>query len=373
MTAARRRALRLAVPTLVLAALAAGPGIAAAAPPDEVDTTHRTDADLGRLAERHDLPFGTAVDDSALTSDPVYRDQVSSEFSSVTAENAMKWGPLEPERGQYDWEAADRLVETAEANGQQVRGHVLLWHNQLPDWLTANEDAFTTEEFREIVRNHIHTVVGRYAGRIAEWDVVNEAFLSDGSLRDTIFLRKLGPDYIANAFRWAHEADPKALLFYNDYSIEDVNPKSDAVFALAKQLRAEGVPIHGLGMQAHQTINYAPTSMRENIQRFADIGMVTAVTEADVRMELPVTDVKLQAQANGFSVLLSSCLAERSCISFTTWGFTDKYSWVPYTFEGQGAALYLDENFQPKPAYEAMRNDLLLTEKVRGKRGHGIH
>ncbi|WP_219413045.1 endo-1,4-beta-xylanase [Pseudonocardia nigra] len=367
----RRRGLRLAVPAIVLGAVLAAPGVAAAAPPHEADTSHRTDASLRQLADRHRLPIGTAADDAALTSDAAYREDITTEFSSVTAENVMKWESLEPERGQYDWAAADRLVETAEANGQQVRGHVLIWHSQLPDWLTENEASISTEEFREIVRNHIQTVVGRYKGRIAEWDVVNEAFSDTGGLRDSIFLRKLGPGYIADAFRWAHEADPKATLFYNDYSAEDVNRKSNEAYALIKDFVATGVPIDGFGMQAHHSANYAPTTMRENIQRFAALGLVTAVTEADVRMQLPVDGTKLQAQANVFSVLLSSCLAERSCISFTSWGFTDKYSWVPNTFEGQGAALFLDENLQAKPAYEAMRNDLLLTEPVRGKRGHG--
>jgi endo-1,4-beta-xylanase len=122
-------------------------------------------------------------------------------------------------------------------------------------------------------------------------------------------------------------------------------------------------------VQAHESVNYAPTSMRENIRRFADLGLLSAVTEADVRLRVPVDDVQLLAQAHGFSVLLTSCLAEPSCISFTTWGFTDKYSWVPGVFEGEGAALFLDENLRPKPAYEAMRNDLLLIEDVHGGRG----
>jgi endo-1,4-beta-xylanase len=311
---------------------------------------------LRDLAAKHHLRIGTAVDTSALAADTPYRDEIAGEFSTVTPENVMKWEVIEPQRGTYDWSAADRLVAFAKANGQQVRGHTLVWHNQLPAWLTSGN--FSAGELRQILRKHIFDTVSHFKGEIWQWDVVNEAFNEDGTLRDTIWLEKLGPGYIADAFRWAHEADPHALLFYNDYNIEDVNAKSTAVYDLVRKLRAQGVPISGVGLQSHETVSYAPTTMRQNLKRFNDLGLDTAITEADVRLNMPSDAIKLQAQANVYSTLLQSCLATTHCISFTVWGFTDKYSWVPSTFEGEGAANLLDENFQPKPAYAAVRTDL---------------
>ncbi|GAB2988124.1 endo-1,4-beta-xylanase [Amycolatopsis acidiphila] len=340
-----RRFLAIVVGALVLLVAPT----AAAAPPT-----------LRALAARHDIRIGTAVDMSALAADPVYRRQVGSEFSTVTAENVMKWEVLEPQRGQYDWSAADRLMAFARQHGQAVRGHVLVWHSQLPAWLTAG--SFSSDQLRQILRKHIFDTVGHFKGRIWQWDVVNEAFNEDGTLRDTIWLEKLGPGYIADAFRWAHEADPSAKLFYNDYNIEDVNAKSDAVYQLVKTLRAQGVPVEGVGMQAHETVDYTPTTMRQNMQRFQRLGLDTAVTEADVRMVMPPDAAKLGAQADVYRSMLSDCLATDRCISFTVWGFTDKYSWVPGTFEGQGAANLLDETFTPKPAYDAVRATLAAKE-----------
>jgi endo-1,4-beta-xylanase len=199
--------------------------------------------------------------------------------------------------------------------------------------------------------------------------VVNEAFNDDGTLRDTLWLRELGPGYIADAFRWAHEADPKAILFYNDYNIEGVNDKSDAVYDLVRQLKRDGVPIQGVGVQGHLDTQYdLPGNMQQNLHRFGKLGLRTAVTEADVRIELPVSAEERQAQSAGYSYMLQSCLLERSCISFTVWGFTDKYSWVPDTFTGEGYANLYTEDYQAKAAYEAVRRDLALAAGARPRK-----
>ncbi|MQA84552.1 MAG: 1,4-beta-xylanase [Streptosporangiales bacterium] len=360
----------LALSTLAFVSpgLAGAPG-APAQPGLGAERAQPIDRSLGALGKRHDLGVGTAVDMSALADDPTYRQRVASEFSSLTAENVMKWETLEPQRGVYDWTEADRLVAFARENRQRIRGHVLVWHNQLPAWLTEGD--FSSGEMRGILRKHIHDTVRHFRGKVAEWDVLNEAFEEDGTLRDTIWLQKLGPGYIADVFRWAHEADPRVKLYYNDYNIEDVNPKSTALYKLVKELKAEGVPIHGVGVQGHQTVNYAPTSMVQNLARFNRLGLDTAVTEADVRMVMPADDIKLQAQANVYSTMLQACLYTPHCTSFTVWGFTDKYSWVPGWFEGEGAANILDENFRAKPAYDALRMDLALAggPRHRGHRG----
>ncbi|WP_405659495.1 endo-1,4-beta-xylanase [Streptomyces sp. NBC_01166] len=314
---------------------------------------------LGDLGRKAGLRIGTAVDTSALAEDAPYRAKAAGEFSSVTAENVMKWEVVEPQRGTHDWAAADELVDFAKKNGQLVRGHTLVWHNQLPAWL--NEGDFTTAELREILRRHITDQVTHFKGEIWQWDVVNEAFNDDGTLRDSIWLRKLGPGYIADAFRWAHRADPKARLFINDYNIEGVNAKSTALHELVTELREQHVPVHGVGIQGHLGVQYsAPHDIADNMLRFDRLGLETAITEADVRIPMPADSTELEAQAEGYAVLLRGCLLTPGCNDFTVWGFSDTYSWVPDTFPGEGAANIFDENYVPKPAYSTLRQTLTL-------------
>jgi endo-1,4-beta-xylanase len=256
-----------------------------------------------------------------------------------------------------DFSQGDALVRFARANHQLVRGHTLVWHSQLPAWLTSG--TFTPAELRDILRRHIFEEAGHFRGRIYAWDVVNEAFNEDGTLRQTIWLNALGPGYIADAFRWAHQADPHAKLYYNDFNLESIGPKSDAALALVKQLQAQHVPIDGVGFQGHLSIEFPyPDTFGANLQRFAAAGVDVAITEGDVRMVLPVTPEKLATQATYFGNMMRGCVAVRRCVSFTLWGFTDKYSWVPGFFAGEGAATPLDESFQPKPAYFALRDAL---------------
>jgi endo-1,4-beta-xylanase len=301
--------------------------------------------------------IGTAVDMGALASDPTYKAAIGREFNVVTPENVMKWDTVEPQQGVTDFSQGDALVRFARANHQAVRGHTLVWHSQLPTWLTSG--TFTPDQLRDILRRHIFEEAGHFRGRIYAWDVVNEAFNEDGTLRPTIWLNALGPGYIADAFRWAHQADPHAKLYYNDYNLESIGPKSDAALALVNQLKAQHVPIDGVGFQGHLGIQYPyPDTFGDNLARFAAAGVDVAITEADVRMVLPVTPEKLATQATYFGAMMRSCVAVRRCVSFTLWGFTDKYSWVPGFFAGEGAATPLDEQFQPKPAYFALRDAL---------------
>jgi endo-1,4-beta-xylanase len=337
---------------------------AAGSPAPAAGTSANPDRPLRELAGRQ-LLIGTAVDHAAFTSDATYRARVGTEFSSITAENVMKWEVVEPQRGQLDFSAADELLAAARRNGQQVRGHTLVWHNQIPAWLTQGVDsgAIDATELRAILRKHITDEVRHFRGRIYQWDVVNEAIDDNAQPRDTIWLRELGPGYIADAFRWAHQADPKAKLFLNDYNIEGVSAKSDAYLALVKSLLAQGVPVQGLGAQGHYGVQYGfhtASGVAANLGRFEKLGLETAITEADVRMIMPPDNPKLQAQAQGYSVLLQGCLLAKRCNSFTVWGFTDKYSWVPGVFTGEGAANLLDENFGAKPAYSELQAVLTL-------------
>ncbi|MBQ1033723.1 endo-1,4-beta-xylanase [Micromonospora parva] len=348
-----------------------------------------TTQSLATLGLRHGLHVGTAVDMDALNdaSDPQYRKLASTEFASVTAENVMKWESLEPTRGTYNWAPADEFVEFAKRNRQSVRGHVLVWHNQLPAWLTSGvaDGSISKQELRELLRKHITTVVNRYKGKIWQWDVVNEAVSDPWDTPSTLhykgfWAQNLGPGYIADAFRWARAADPKALLFYNDYNIEAFgsgNPADDKtqfVYDMTRSLRAQGVPIDGVGAQGHlgtQYGNFDTLQVTAALKKFSGLGVATAFTEVDVRSQLTAgvqagnseeINPRLQASAANFSVLMKACLAVRSCLSYTVWGFSDNHSWVPGWFSDppEGLATIYDENYQPKRAYHELKSDLIF-------------
>ena len=269
----------------------------------------------------------------------------------------MKWQLVEPQRGVVDYTAADSLVRFAHQHEQRVRGHTLVWHNQPPTWLTQRPS--TGAELADILHQHIGEEVSHFRAEIAAWDVVNEPFNADGTWRDSLWLRALGPEYVALAFSWAHAADAQARLYLNDFDVEAIGPKSDALYALVRDLRARAIPIHGVGFQAHLAIELEfPSTLRENLQRFAGLGLEVAITEADVRMALPVTTDKLATQADYFARLVRACLDVPECVSFTVWGFTDAHSWVPRAFAGQGAATPFDEHLRPKAAYVALSETL---------------
>jgi endo-1,4-beta-xylanase len=338
--------------TLTLAlslALLLPAGAAQAATPDT----------LRAAARGAGIRIGTAVDMSALDSDARYRDLVGAEFSTVTAENVMKWESLEPTRGVHNYGPADQLVQFTREHNQKLRGHVLVWHNQNPAWLTAGN--FSPAELRQILREHITDTVTHFKGKVWHWDVVNEIFNDDGTWRDTIWYRNLGPGFVADAFRWAHRADPAAKLFLNDYNNEGLSPKSDAYYTLVKQLKAQGVPVQGYGVQGHLATQYGvPQTTLENLRRFEKLGLDTAFTEVDVRIPLPADNAEIQAQAQGFTTLLQACLLARRCVSYTLWGFTDRYNWVPGVFDGEGEATPLTADYERKPAYRSIRDTLRL-------------
>ncbi|WP_082114728.1 endo-1,4-beta-xylanase [Lentzea aerocolonigenes] len=277
-----------------------------------------------------------------------FKSVLTREFDNVTPENEMKWAVVEPNRGQFNWSGADAIVNYAQQNGKSVRGHTLVWHSQYPGWLNN----LGSSELRSVTQQHINTEMGRYRGRIRAWDVVNEMFNEDGSRRQSIFQQKLGDGYVADAFRWARAADPSAKLYINDYNTEGINAKSTGLYNLVRTLKQQGVPIDGIGIQTHLATKYGfPTSFRQNMERFAALGLDIAITEADVRIPLPADSAKLATQASYFRQIWDACHAVSRCVEFTTWGFTDRHSWVPGTFPGEGAACLFDSNLRPKPAY----------------------
>ncbi|MEU2857941.1 endo-1,4-beta-xylanase [Streptomyces mirabilis] len=317
-------------------------------------TAHAADAPLRDLAAAKGKVIGTAVTGSKLTG--TYGDIAGAQFNSLTPGNAMKWETVEPTRGTYNWAEADQIVAFAQAHNQQVRGHTLVWHSQNPSWLTNG--TWTSAQLSALLQDHISTEVTRYKGKLAAWDVVNEPFNEDGTYRSTLWYNGLGSDYIAQALTWAHAADPSAKLYINDYNVEGVNAKSTALYDLVKSLKARGVPIDGVGLQAHLILGQVPATLQQNIQRFADLGVDVAVTELDIRMQLPSDSAKLAQQAADYKAVFDACVAVSRCHGVTVWGFTDSDSWIPDVFSGYGAATPYDENYVPKPAYYAIAGSL---------------
>ena len=319
---------------------------------------------LRQLAAARHIDLGAAVSAGALHDDKLYRKWLASEFNLLSTENALKFGPLRPTRDSYDFRDADAIVNFGERHGQRVRGHTLVWKRQLPKWLV--EGTFSRAALTAILREHIQTVVGRYRGRVYAWDVVNEVLADrvperpapDSVLRPTLWLKGMGPQYIELAFRWAHEADPYARLFYNEAGIEEGGPKSDAAYALLSDLLGRGVPVNGVGFQMHTSLLRSPDTARvaRSMARFAQLGLEIQVTEMDVAFgNAPGTESeKLAAQATIYREVLGVCLATPRCTAFVMWGMTDRYSW-----RYADTPLILDRTYQPKPAYEALKQALL--------------
>lgn len=285
-----------------------------------------------------------------------FRAILGREFSVLTPENDMKFDHVHPAAATYYFAGADSLVAFARQTQMAVRGHTLVWHQQLPRWITSG--SFSADEARQQLVDHVTTVVSHFKGAVFAWDVVNEALNDDGSLRSSYWFDHLGKSYIELAFRTARAADPDVALFYNDYNIEGMGAKSDSVYAMVKDFLARGVPINGVGLQSHFTMNGVPATLGANIARFAALGLKVHLTELDVRVAVPSTNASLTTQAQNYHDVVATCIQNKGCELVTTWGFTDKDSWVPGTFPGFGDALPWDNAFQRKPAYRSIYNAL---------------
>lgn len=294
--------------------------------------------------EAYSKAVGAAVWSGHAREDDAYRRRLITHFTSVTPEDGMKWAIVNPQRGEYDFTEADAVVEFAEQTGKRIRGHPLVWDLQLPDWLEDGD--FTPEDLEEILRRHVAELVGRYQGRIAEWDVVNEPLADDGSWEENIWYRALGEDYVRIAFEAAREADPEARLFINEIGAESRGPKSDAYLELAGRLRRDDVPIDGVGFQNHATGERYPSQAR--IERLFGavrrMGLDVAITEMDV------ANAGDGRQASAYRAAATACAEARNCTGLTVWGVTDRWSWLgrdaePLLFNGRG---------RPKPALDAL-------------------
>lgn len=326
---------------------------------------------LRETAQRSGMLVGAAARPEQLT-EPAYAATLAREFNMLEPEDAMKWEVVRPDRQSFDFTQADRLLDFATLHDMKVRGHTLVWHQQNPPWLT--EGAFTPEQLATLLETHIKTVIGHYRGKVFAWDVANEAFDEAprlGQLRDTIWdnqpgigLADNGTAYLERCFGWAHEADPQALLFYNDAEAETLGPKSDAIYAMVQDFRKRAVPIDGVGFEMHISNLHADVaSISANIARFTALGVQVHITEMDVALAVDANGnpsaQDLQRQADIYGQIASACRSHPGCTAFQTWGFTDKYSWIEWHSNGtQGAGLLFDRNYRPKPAYRALGDAL---------------
>jgi len=314
-------------------------------------------ASLRTAGKAAGLLVGAATFPAALQEER-YAKALAREFNFITPENEMKWEAIHPEPDKWNFGPADTLVKFAQKHGMKVKGHCLVWHAALPKWVNAQ---MTPEELRGAVRKHILGEVGHYKGKVYAWDVVNEAVDDKEGLRKSLFLDKLGEGYIAEVFRLAHEADPKALLIYNEYGAEGLGGKSDRVYELVKKLKADGVPIGGVGLQMHISAKGypKPADIAANVQRLAALGLKVNISEMDVRIREVKGELseRLELQRKVYNDVIAACIQEKGFIGVTFWGFTDKYSWVDHYF-GADDPLLFDENYKLKPAYEGVMDAL---------------
>lgn len=319
-------------------------------------------ATLRVLAERCNLPIGVAISSwrkVRLDSDPKYAATIARQFDVAIPEIAMQWDQLGNARSPYNFGAAEATMAFAQKNGMKVRGHMLVWDQMLPKWLT--EAKWSREELKGILREHIQEEAGHFRGRVRDWIVVNEAIGTTGTLKDTIWAKGIGKDYIELAFRWAHEADPQARLFYNDFNDERKDAKSEAVYNMVADLVHRGVPIHGVGLQAHFLLDWPPDAavVADLMRRYAALGLEVQITEMDVRMKTPSTPAMLEKQAKVYGDMMRVALEAPNCTGFAVWGLTDgTTSWIPEWYPGEGAALLFNDDYTPKPAYFVVKAEL---------------
>lgn len=308
--------------------------------------------------QKHGFKSGMAITPGDLYDEKTVN-IIKNDCNILVYENNMKYGVLRPNKKFWNWSDIDQLIKFAKENKMAVKWHTLFWHQQNPPFLSSY---WSREEALEEMDNHITTIMSRYKGIISEYDVVNEMFNEDGSMRENIWYKTIGPDYIEHALRKAHETDPEAKLYLNEYTNEELgNPKADAMYNFVKDLKERGIPIDGVGMQLHldTTIPYNEDAIRANLERYNALGIDISFSEVDICVPTGETFKEYEPLQDQMYRMLYRFAKEMPNVkSVITWGVTDKHSWIPGFKPGKGSALLYDNNFKPKTVYNNIMKDM---------------
>ncbi len=304
-----------------------------------------------------DYPIGTAIDVNELDSDPLYKSIAIKQFNSITPENIFKAEYIHPEQLFFNWSQADSLVSFCEQNNKRLYGHTLIWHKQLPQWIIGFQG--NSSDWEQLMKVHIQTIVTHFNNKVAAWEVVNEAFNEDGTLRNNIWKQNIGSGYIEKAFMFAHEADPDALLFYNDYNLEMNPTKRHSVISLLNNIRNRGVRVDGIGVQMHISTSYPePSQIAGAFQEIAANDFKVHITELDISINpynqnIEPSEKLLTEQANllGSIVFNYNKIPDQYQYGITFWGISDKNSWIRNFYNREDYPLLYDDNYLPKPCY----------------------
>ena len=307
------------------------------------------------------FPLGASVNPRLLAENEAYRNIASNEFTSMTAENHMKMMLIHPAADRFDFSKGDEIVAFAAKTGKRMHGHTLVWHNQVPQWMKDFQG--DPKAWEELLKTHIQTVVTHYKGKVSGWDVVNESFLDDGSLRPSLWADHI-PDYIAKSFQWAHEADPNALLFYNDYGQDGHPKKMQAILDLVAELQKRKIPIHGLGLQMHINVDSKRTEIARVIEQSAQTGLAIHFSELDIAVNPknnPEYIYQDSTQNELFQFIFTSfrAIPARQQYGITFWNISDKDSWLRGYFKRpKEYPLLFDETYTKKAGYPSLVNYL---------------
>ncbi|KAH9820783.1 family 10 glycoside hydrolase [Melampsora americana] len=303
--------------------------------------------------QRPKIYLGTFLNHDFLKNETKYGPTIKEHFNTVTVGNAMKWNGIEPSPGNFTFDRADALVDFALDNCLEMRGHTMIWHQAAPAYLST----LSPEELTLALQKHITTYLNRYKGKIFALDVVNEVFEESGEWRKSVWYKALGESYVELAFQAARDAKTDVKLYINDYDVEGINPKSNALYNLTKKMKAKNL-IDGVGFQSHFIVGKVPKDLKQNLQRFSDLGLDVPLTELDIRVVMPASKSDMDQQALDYKHVVETCLSVDRCVGVTICGVGYKDSWIPSTFDGYGNAVLFDDHYNKTKSHSVVTKAL---------------